>query len=254
MPCIDLNCDCGEHTAPDIDQALMPLITSANIACGGHAGDEASMRATVRLAKRYGVAVGAHPSFPDRANFGRDLLPLSPDAIRQTVFDQVTTLAAVAAAEGVRLRHVKPHGALYNHAAHDMAAATAIAEAVAHLDKNLILVGLAGSLLLDAGRAAGVLVAAEAFADRAYETDGSLRSRRLPGAMIEGNAASAAQAVQIVTAGTVQTFGGGVIPVVAQTICLHGDTPGAASRAQALRDGLLAAGVTIQALCASTVA
>ncbi len=234
---IDLNCDCGESFgawAIGDDAAILAHVTSANIACGAHAGDPDVMRRTVRLARELGVAVGAHPGFPDLQGFGRRALGMTPDEVSNSV--------------GVALRHVKPHGALYNEAAHTPALAEAIARAVAAFSRELILVGLAGSALIAAGHAAGLRVASEAFADRAYEADGSLRARRLLGALIEDNQRALAQALGIVRDGCALTLDGTRVPVAADTICLHGDTPGAAARAAFLRQGLPAAGVEVAPL------
>lgn len=248
---IDLNCDCGESFGAWVlgdDAALLAHVTSANIACGAHAGDPDVMRQTVRLARERGVAVGAHPGYPDLQGFGRRALALSPAEITNSVLAQIGALYAIARAEGVALTHVKPHGALYNAAATTPALAEAIAQAVAAFSKELILVGLAGSALIEAGRAAGLTVAREAFADRAYEADGTLRSRRLPGALIEDDQRCLAQVLSIVTAGYALTPDGARVPLEADTICLHGDTPGAAQRAAFLRARLQAAGITVAPL------
>jgi len=207
---IDINCDMGELEDAALEEALMQYVTSANVACGGHAGDAATMRRTVALARRYGVAVGAHPSYPDRANFGRVELPLPPEEIAQTVFEQVRALAAIAG----NPVHVKPHGALYNVAARDARVARAIAEGVALFSREPVLVGLAGSTMLDVWREMGFRTAAEGFADRRYEADGSLRPRKFPDALIADPQEAAAQAVRLLKEGRVQT------------ICVHSDTPG----------------------------
>lgn len=246
---IDLNADVGESLGAwslGEDEALIPLVTSVNVAAGMHAGDPVGIGRTVALAARYGVGVGAHPGYPDVAGFGRRDMALSPAEIEATVLYQVGAVAAFARAAGVELRHVKAHGALYNRAAHDEAAADAIARAVAAFSRELVLVGLAGSALVAAGRAAGLAVAEEAFADRAYEADGSLRSRRLEGAVLDDPAATAAQAVAIVR-GTVTAVDGTPLTVRADTICVHGDLPGAAARARAVREALLAAGIELRA-------
>lgn len=248
---IDLNCDCGESFGAwrmGEDAALLPHVTSANVACGAHAGDPGTMRRTVQLAKMYGVNVGAHPGYPDLLGFGRRTLAMTPDEVAASVLAQIGALYAIARAEGVALTHVKPHGALYNDAAARLALATAIAQAVAAFDLHLILVGLAGSALIAAGQAAGLRVAREAFIDRAYEADGTLRRRNLSGALIEDEQAALGQALAIVRNGTVSTVGGTAVAVAADTLCLHGDTPNAAARAAALRRGLEAAGIAIQPL------
>ena len=200
---------------------------------------------TVALAAAHGVAVGAHPGYPDLAGFGRRAMALSPAEIEASVLYQVGAVAAFTRAAGVELRHVKAHGALYNRAAHDEAAAAAIARAVRRFDSALVLVGLAGSALVAAGREAGLAVAEEAFADRAYEADGSLRSRLLPGAVLDDPGAAAEQAVAIVR-GSVRAFDGTTLGIRADTICVHGDLPGAAARARAVRDALLTEGVEIR--------
>lgn len=248
---VDLNCDCGESFGAwqmGDDAALLPHVTSANIACGGHAGDPGVMRRTIRLARQHGVAVGAHPGYPDLQGFGRRSLPLSPAEVADSVLAQIGALHALTRAEGVPLVHVKPHGALYNDAAVTPALAEAIAAAVAAFDRGLILVGLAGSALIAAGEAAGLRVAREAFADRRYEADGTLRRRGLPGALIEDDQQALTQAIAIVAEGRALTLDGAAVPIAADTICLHGDTPGAAARAALLRRGLAAAGIAVAGL------
>ena len=243
---IDLNADAGESFGSwpmGADAELVPLVTSVNVACGFHAGDPLTIVRTVRLALDHGAAVGAHPGYPDLVGFGRRAMDLAPDELEATVLYQVAALAGIARAEGGRLTHVKAHGALYNRAAVDPAVAAPIARAVARLDGSLRLVGPPGSALLAAGAAAGLACLAEAFADRAYEPDGSLRSRRLPGALHLDPAAAAAQAVDIARDGRVTAFDGSVLPLVADTLCVHGDTPGAATIAAAVRRALAAAGV-----------
>jgi len=246
MTRIDLNCDLGEGAGHDAE--LMPLVTSANIACGGHAGDAGTMRATVALAARHRVAIGAHPGFEDRPNFGRAERTLPAGEVRALVARQVRALAEMAHAEGQRLAHVKPHGGLYNLAARDRQVAGEIAEAVWELEPRLILVGLAGSQLVEAGRARGLDIAHEAFADRAYAPDGSLVPRTQPGALVGDAAAAAAQGVRLVREGRVCAVDGTIIVVRADTLCLHGDGPGAAVFAQRLRAGLESSGIVLQAL------
>ncbi|MEJ5343630.1 MAG: 5-oxoprolinase subunit PxpA [Chloroflexus sp.] len=250
MLTIDINCDCGEsYGAFQVgdDDGVLPFVSSANVACGGHAGDPIVMRRTVRRCRDLGVAVGAHPSYPDLYGFGRRVLPLTPDEVEAWVLAQIGSLAAIARSEKVELRHVKPHGALYNVAARDLAVAMAIARAVAAFSRELTLVGLAGSLLITAGHEVGVPVLAEAFADRAYEADGTLRNRHHPDALIIDPAACLAQALHIVRDGAVRAVDGTLVPLQAATICIHGDTPGAALRAATIRQGLAAAGITVQA-------
>ena len=251
MPTIDLNCDCGEGFGAwqlGDDAALLRHVSSANIACGAHAGDPELMRRTLRLCRELGVAAGAHPGYPDLHGFGRRALPMSPAEVESSVLAQLGALAALARAEGVALRHVKPHGALYNVAAVTPAIAEAIARAVAAFSRELLLVGLAGSQLVAAGEAAGLRVAREAFADRGYAADGTLLPRGTPGALITAPAENLAQALRIVIEGHVLGPGGERVPVAADTLCVHGDTPGAAGRAEALRRGLAAAGVVVRGI------
>jgi UPF0271 protein len=245
---IDLNADVGESLGPwpmGDDERLIPLVTSVNVACGAHAGDPRTIERTILAAVRHGVAIGAHPGYPDLVGFGRRDLDMAPDELEASLLYQVGAVTAFARDAGVRLGHVKPHGALYNRAARDAAIATSIAHAVRRASPDLVLVGLAGSALLDAGREAGLAVAAEAFADRAYEADGSLRSRRLAGAMLESPAAAAGQALAIVRDGRVRSHDGADVDVHADTICIHGDTPGAAAFAAAIRRALEDAGVRV---------
>lgn len=256
-PVVDLNADVGESygawTMGD-DAALLPLVTSANVACGAHAGDPLVMARTVALAARLGIAVGAHPGYPDRDGFGRRDLPLTAEELRASLLAQLGALEVVARAAGVTLRHVKPHGALYNAAARDPGLAQVVVGAVRAVDPGLVLVGLAGSALLEAGRAAGLAVAAEAFADRAYEADGSLRSRRQPDAVHHDPAVAAAQAVGIVRDGRVRAHDGSWVAVRADTLCIHGDSPGATAIAAAVRDALTAEGIAVRALAAGAPA
>ena len=251
---IDINSDVGEsfgaYTIGN-DEALMKSVTSASVAAGFHAGDPSVLRQTIRLAKAHGVAVGAHPGFPDLAGFGRREMHVTPADAENFVLYQIAAVAGVAAAEGVKLQHVKPHGALFNMAARDSALAAAIATAVASFDSSLILYGLAGSQLLSAGRAAGLRVASEVFADRAYEADGSLRSRTRPDAMIHQTALVVSRAVRMVTERTVEAIDGTVVPLQADTICVHGDTLGADALAARLRAGLGDAGIDVKSMSAA---
>jgi UPF0271 protein len=248
---IDLNSDMGEsfgrYTLGD-DAALMPHITSANIACGFHASDPLVMDHTVRLAHEHGVAVGAHPGYPDLQGFGRRDMQLDPEEAEATILYQIGALAGFARAAGAGLVHVKPHGALYNRAAKDRALAEAIVRAVTKFSRELIVVGLANSELIKAALEAGQPVAREAFADRAYEADGSLRSRRLPGAVLHDADQAAEQAVRIARDGLVVAWGGQEVPVQAETLCVHGDTPTALTIVQAIRQALVEAGVDVAAL------
>lgn len=248
---IDLNSDLGEAFGPwpmGQDAQLMPIISSANVACGFHAGDPGTMRATVRLARAHGVAVGVHPGLPDLVGFGRREMQVRPQEVEDLVLYQIGALAAVARSEGVRLQHVKAHGALYNMACRDEALAEAIARAVVAFDPTLVLFGLPGSALLQAGLDAGLPVAAEAFADRAYLPDGSLAPRSQPGSVIHDLDSVVDRAVTMVTEQTVVATDGASIRFEADTLCLHGDTPGAATLAAAIRRGLEDAGVTIASL------
>lgn len=251
MQRIDLNCDMGEipeAIADGSQESLMEWITSANIACGGHAGDAQMMAATIQQALKHKIAVGAHPGYPDRENFGRFELNLSSVEVADFVSDQVSALAAIAARLGARIRYVKPHGALYNQAAHDVALAGAIAEGVARCSREVVLVGLAGSPMLDVFRKAGFGVAAEAFADRRYEPDGTLRSRKFPDALLQEPAEAAKQAVSIAARGKLIAQNGSEISVRAHTLCIHGDTPGADKIAAAVTQALRAAGVSVHSL------
>jgi UPF0271 protein len=246
MKSVDLNCDLGEGAGHDA--ALMPLITSANIACGGHAGNAAVMRATVELAAIHQVAIGAHPGFEDREHFGRRELTLAAEEIFALVARQIRALAAIVRATGRELAHVKPHGGLYNLAARDRAVADPVARAVRAVSPQAILVGLAGSALLDAGRALGLRVAAEGFADRRYAPDGRLVPRTEAGAVLDDPAAVGAQAVQLARDGRVWAADGSEVAVVADTLCLHGDGPAAVTLARRVRAELGAAQLRLKAL------
>jgi UPF0271 protein len=224
---IDLNCDMGELEDAQHEAALMQYITSANIACGGHAGDEATMERTAWLALERGVHIGAHPGYPDRANFGRLEIPMSAAEIESTVFDQIERLDAVVRRLGGEIVHVKPHGALYNVAVRNADVARAIGNGVAKWNPHVPIFGLAASPMLDVWREMGLPVAGEGFADRRYEPDGTLRSRKFPDALITDPAEAAAQAVRLLRDGK------------AQTICVHGDTPGAVEILRACREALL---------------
>ena len=286
---IDLNCDMGElpeAIADGTQEALMRSITSVNIACGGHAGDEQTMRTTIEQAQRWKLAIGAHPGYPDRANFGRLELKMPPEAIADSVSEQIRALAAIAATFGAKLVHVKPHGALYNQAVHNRELAEAIAKGVANAvdpngmlknaidchpepgrpvlanggegsaflpntsegwSKEVVLVGLAGSPMLDVFREAGFAVAAEAFADRRYEPDGTLRSRKFDDALIRNPEEAAWQALGIAERGLVIASDGSEVSVDAQTLCIHGDTPGAPQIAATVARTLREAGVALSA-------
>src|SRR5215510_11441045 len=251
MKSIDLNCDMGESFGAytiGADDAVMPSITSANVACGFHGGDPSVMRRTVRLARDHGVAVGAHPGFPDLVGFGRREMRISPMEVEDLVLYQIGALAAVARSEGLRLAHVKPHGALYNMAVKDRSLADAIARAVASFDRSLILFGLPNSDLARAGQSAGLQVALEGFADRAYEPDGTLTPRSRAGAVIHDVETVVQRAVRMVTEGVVIASDGSELTMRVDTICTHGDTPGAQSLTRALRKGLERSGVKVAAV------
>jgi UPF0271 protein len=246
MPSVDLNCDLGEGAGRDDE--LMPLITSANIACGAHAGDEAMMRATVALALKHGVAIGAHPGFADRENFGRRELVLTPGEVHALVLRQIRELQVIGQRQGARLVHVKPHGALYNMAARDAGLAGAIVAAVYEADPRLILVGLAGSKLIEAGAAGGLITASEVFADRSYLADGSLTPRERPDALITDAGLAVTQALRIVREGRVRAADGSDVAIKADTVCLHGDGPQAVPFARELSAGMKSAGIEVRRL------
>lgn len=236
---IDLNADVGEGYD---DRALLPLLTSVNVACGGHAGDERSMGETVAAARRLGLVIGAHPSYPDREHFGRREIALPPVELEASIIAQIATLDRIA---GAALAHVKPHGALYNQAARDLRLARVVARAVRAVNPSLGLMGLSGSLLLEAAREIGLRAIAEAFADRRYAADGALAPRALAGALIGEPSEAAEQALRIVRDGEVVAIDGSLVAVSADTLCVHSDTPGAAAIAAAVRRRLLEAGVEI---------
>ncbi|MDE2059768.1 MAG: 5-oxoprolinase subunit PxpA [candidate division NC10 bacterium] len=242
---IDLNSDVGESFGAwtiGSDEALMPYLTSASIACGWHGGDPQVMRRTVKLARTHGVRVGAHPGYPDLLGFGRRPMQLSPKEARDYLLYQIGALYAFAKAEGMRLQHVKPHGALYHMAANDRLLSKAVTGAITDVDPNLILVGPPGSELVGAGREAGLRVAVEGFGDRAYNEDGSLVSRSAPGALLTDSDAVADQ-VLLMVEGKVRAVTGRMISCSVDTVCLHGDTPGAPAIAKRLRERLALAGV-----------
>jgi UPF0271 protein len=248
---IDINSDVGESFGAyqiGADADLVPFVTSVNVACGYHAGDPGVMRATVRLARAAGAAVGAHPGFPDLAGFGRRELRATPREVEDMVVYQIGALAAMARAEGVALAHVKAHGALYNMAARDRTLADAIAAAVRAVDPSLILFGLPGSELLRAGEAAGLAVAAEGFADRAYAPDGSLAPRSTPGSVLHDPDVVVRRAVMMIQHGRVTAVDGSPLTVRADTLCVHGDTPGAPDLVRNLRRGLEEQGIAVAPL------
>lgn len=248
---VDLNADLGESFGRwtlGVDVEVMESITSANIACGYHAGDPCVMRDSVRRARAAGVAVGAHPGFPDLVGFGRRNLAASPSEVENLVLYQIGALAAMASAEGVALQHVKPHGALYNMSVRDASLAAAIVAAVSLVDRRLLLFAPPGSELYRAGEAAGLRVAAEGFADRAYEPDGTLTPRGRAGAVIVDPEEVIARAVRMARDGVVRATSGADIPMRVETICTHGDTPGSHELTRQLRAGLETAGIAVQAI------
>jgi len=246
-PRLDLNADLGEHDGPPPPHALalLRVVTSTSIACGWHAGDEASMRSTAAAAALLGVQIGAHPSFPDREGFGRRVLPMAPSEVTDAVARQVHALCASATAEGTHARHVKPHGALYNLACRDRVVADAIVAGIIQVDPALALYAPHGSTLAVAGAAATLRVVAEGFLDRAYEDDGLLTPRDVPGAMLHDPAAASARAIEWARTGQVRTRTGGVLSLPLETLCVHGDTPDAAAIAAQVREALAAAGVRL---------
>lgn len=248
---IDLNCDVGEASDPAqsaVEELVLRHVTSVSIACGYHAGDPNLIRRTLSLARAHGVAVGAHPGFRDPEGFGRREIALPPSDVESLIAYQVSALAGVAALEGLRLSHVKPHGALYNRAARDRAVAQAIARAVKVVDRRLILFGLAGSRLVEAAREIGLAAAEEAFADRAYRPDGTLVPRTEPGSVIHEEALVIERVLRMVREGLVCSLDGTDLRLRVETICLHADTPGADRLAERLRRALVEAGVRMAAV------
>lgn len=250
---IDLNCDLGEsYGAYQIgnDPLVLPLITSANVACGFHGGDYRVMHETVRLAKQHGVAVGAHPGYPDLHGFGRRPMQLSADEVFDLVVYQIGALAAIAKVEDVPLQHVKPHGALYNQAAVDAKLADAIASAIASVSVHLILYGLCNSELVRAGLAYGLRVAQEAFIDRHYQANGQLVDRRHADAFVHDPAEATARVLRMLQTGQVETPEGQIVEMRADTLCIHGDGPHAIAFAKSVREALTAHGVDVRAVSA----
>ncbi|WP_276496332.1 LamB/YcsF family protein [Pontibacter litorisediminis] len=252
---VDLNCDMGEgfgawHMGHDSE--LLNYVSSANIACGFHAGDPATMKKTVRLALAKRVAIGAHPGLPDLAGFGRREMAVSAEEVYDMVVYQVGALQAFARAEGVRLHHVKPHGALYNMAATNAALAEAIAEAVSKVDAELILFGLAGSKLVKAGEKCGLRTASEVFADRTYQPDGTLTPRRQPNALITNQDEAVQQVLRMVQEGKVRSQQGTEVSIKADTVCIHGDGPHALPFARLIHERLSAEGIHLSAPFSNT--
>lgn len=250
MPTIDLNSDLGESFGQwrmGDDAAMLDIVTSANVACGFHAGDPAGILRTLQAAAAKGVAVGAHVAYPDLVGFGRRNLDIASDELTADVLYQIGALQALARAAGTRVTYVKPHGALYNTIAQDPRQAQAVIAALRQLDEDLVLVCLAGSPLLGWAREAGLTCVAEAFADRAYTPEGTLVSRRLPGAVLHDAELVAQRMLRLVQDGVVEAIDGSLTPIEAESICVHGDSPGAVDMARALRRHLELAGVTPRA-------
>lgn len=218
---IDLNSDLGEGAA--FDEQIIPLISSANVACGFHAGNSEIMGKTVALCKKNGVAVGAHPGYPDKENFGRTNMSVTPEQVYHYMLYQLGALSAIAKSQGKSLQHVKPHGAMYNMAAKDMDLADAIVDAVRDFDDGLILLALSGSKMIDSAKKKGIKYASEVFADRAYEADGSLRARALEGSMITDKDEAIARVIRMIKEGKVRTYTGEDISIEAHSVCVHGD-------------------------------
>ena len=248
---MDLNCDMGElpeAIADGTQESLMQWLTSVNIACGGHAGDARTMETTIRQSQKHNLAIGAHPGYPDKENFGRLELRMAPQAISDFVFEQVSALHTIAKRLDAEVTHVKPHGALYNQAVHNGELATAIAEGVARWSRRVTLVGLADSPMLDVFRSAGFAVVAEAFADRMYEANGMLRSRKFDDALIRDPESAGKQAVSIAIRNSLTAHGGSTVAIHAQTLCIHGDTAGADKIVVAVSKALADAGVVVKRL------
>lgn len=246
MPKIDLNCDLGESFgvyALGMDEEILPLITSANIACGFHASDPVTMRKTVKLATQAGVALGAHPGFPDLLGFGRRNMNVSPDEAKAYVQYQIGALAAFAKAQGAKLSHVKPHGALYNMAGKDMRLAEAVCEGIAEVDASLILLALSGSAMIEAAKRKGLRAASEVFADRAYDPDGSLVARTKPGAVITDEREAVRRVVRMINEKKVRAIDGTDIGIAADSVCVHGDGVHALAFVKNLRAAFAEAGI-----------
>jgi UPF0271 protein len=244
---IDINCDLGERAAGEgNDEALMPYITSANIACGFHAGDPLTIEKTIRLAMRYSVAIGAHPGYPDREGFGRRQMTMTRDELRAMILYQAGAVSGMAEAAGARVRHVKPHGALYNAAATDFDTAMVIALAVRDIDSSLIMIGLSGSEMIRAARQIGLPCASEVFADRAYNDDGTLVSRDIPGAVLHDTAVMIERIIGMIKEKVVETASGKIIPIEADTICIHGDNETAPEFVKSLAEALKARGIIMK--------
>lgn len=253
MATIDLNSDMGEGfgrwTLGD-DAAMLDIVTSANVACGFHAGDPAGILDTLTAARDRGVVIGAHPAYRDLAGFGRRRLDASPRELYGDVIYQLGAIAGLARSIGARVRYVKPHGALYNTIAYDDAHAPAVIDAIGNFDDGLIVMGLAGSPFVEKARAAGLRTVQEAFADRAYTPRGELVSRRESGAVLHDASLVAERMIRLVTEGEIEAIDGTVVPVAADSICVHGDSPGAVEMARAVRDALVGAGIELRSFAA----
>lgn len=249
MPVIDLNCDLGESFGAykmGLDEEVLPYVTSANIACGFHGGDPLVMEKTVALCKKYGVRAGAHPGFPDLVGFGRRNMSLSPKEVKASVMYQIGALKAFCSGAGIRLCHLKPHGALYNMAAKDYELAKAICQAVKEVDDSLILLALSGSEMLRAAKDTGLLAASEVFADRAYQSDGSLVPRSREGALIEDEDLAVRRVIRMAKEGVVEAIDGSTVSIKADSVCVHGDGAKALEFVKKIRKGLLEAGVEVK--------
>ncbi|WP_024291110.1 LamB/YcsF family protein [Lacrimispora indolis] len=249
MPVIDLNCDLGESFGAykmGLDEEVLPYVTSANIACGFHGGDPLVMEKTVALCKKYGVRAGAHPGFPDLVGFGRRNMSLSPKEVKASVMYQIGALKAFCNGAGIRLCHLKPHGALYNMAAKDYELAKAICQAVKEVDNSLILLALSGSEMLRAAKDTGLLAASEVFADRAYQSDGSLVPRSREGALIEDEDLAVRRVIRMAKEGVVESIDGSTISIEADSVCVHGDGVKALEFVKKIREGLLQAGIEVK--------
>lgn len=243
---IDINCDLGERTGNGSDKALMPYITSANIACGLHAGDPLTIERTIGAAIKYGVSIGAHPGYPDREGFGRKFIKMPGDELRALVLYQAGSVKGMAEAAGAAMRHVKPHGAMYNAAAKDFEMSMVIARAVKDLDSSLVLMGLSGSEMIRAAREIGLPCASEVFADRAYNDDGTLVTRDIPGALLHDTDLMISRVIRMIKDRVVETVSGKIITVEADTVCIHGDNETAPEFVIKLAGALRAAGITIR--------
>lgn len=246
---IDINCDLGEAdptTGPVNDEAIMPFISSASIACGFHAGDPLTMERTIRSAISHDVSIGAHPGYPDREGFGRRAMRMSHEELRAMILYQTGAVKAMAEAAGARMRHVKPHGALYNTAATNYELSMTIVRAVQDLDNSLILVGQSGSQMIRAARDAGLPCASEVFADRAYNDDGTLVSRSVEGAVLHDTEVMIRRVIRMIREKVVETVSGKIIPIEAETVCIHGDNEAAAEFVKKLAEALRAEGIEIR--------